>query len=424
VQVMLLTQYYPPELGAAQTRLSELAAHFLQRGHSVTVLTSMPSYPLGAIYPGYGGLLRREVVGGVNVIRTFIYPTKKVRFVPRLANYFSFVLSSAVVGSFLLNSVDFLIVESPPLFLALSGFWLSRLKGARLIFNVADLWPQSAVQLGLLRSRFALYLSRLLEAFSYRKAWLITGQSKGIIASISERFPQCPIFYLPNGVNPQRFQPSRCAGKTWSDCRENCVVLYAGLHGLAQGLDQVLEAAEILNAESSIQFVLIGDGPEKQRLVKQAQLRFLPNVRFLDPLPAEEIPPLLAAADVVLVTLKTRIDGAVPFKLYEAMAAGRAVVLVAAGEAADIIRKHQAGIVVEPGDVRGLTNALKTLHAQPDLCRVLGSNGRQAAEQHFDWTKTASRFVEYLEAHQGVPSTSNRKPPLRRPLQGNGPNRP
>jgi Glycosyl transferase 4-like domain len=136
MHIIFLTQYYPPEIGAPQTRLSDLAVQFAQRGHSVTVLTAIPNYPTGKFYPGYAGLLRRERRDGVNIIRTCIYPTQRPNFLPRLANYFSFVFSSAFFGSFLLKSAHFLFVESPPLFLGLSGFWLSRLKNARMIFNL------------------------------------------------------------------------------------------------------------------------------------------------------------------------------------------------------------------------------------------------------------------------------------------------
>jgi colanic acid biosynthesis glycosyl transferase WcaI len=402
VHLTLLTQYYPPEIGAPQARLSQLAAHFVRRGHSVTVLTAMPNYPIGEIYRGYGGRLQREYQEGVNVIRTYIYPTQKADFMRRLTNYFSFVLSSAICGSVLLGPMDYLLVESPPLFLGLSGFWLSRLKRARLIFNVSDLWPDTALRLGVLRpGSLACRMSEWLETFSYRQSWLVTGQSEGILASIRERFPDCPTFHLSNGVDTQLFHPNRQTedARATLNSKDNCIALYAGLHGLAQGLDQVLSAAEALRAEAGLRFVLVGDGPEKRALLQQARQRDLINVCFLDPCPAREIPELLAAADVVLVTLKMHIPGAVPSKLYEAMASGRPVVLAASGEAAAIVRQHQAGIVVEPGDIAGLTQALHTLRAQPDLCRVLGENGRRAAEQHFDRAKIVARFIEHLEAN-------------------------
>ena len=179
MNLTLLTQYYPPEIGAPQARLSELAAHFVRRGHCVTVLTAMPNYPTGKIYPGYGGVLRRQQQAGVNVIRTFIYPTQRATFVRRMTNYLSFTLSSVITGSILLRRADYLMVESPPIFLGLSGTWLSRLKHARLIFNVSDLWPESAVRLGVLQAQgLSFRVSAWLENFCYRHAWLITGQCK------------------------------------------------------------------------------------------------------------------------------------------------------------------------------------------------------------------------------------------------------
>jgi glycosyltransferase involved in cell wall biosynthesis len=408
VYLTLLTQYYPPEVGAPQVRLSELAAHFVQRGHSVTVLTAMPNYPTGRIYDEYGGLLRRELWEGVNVIRTFIYPTQKADFIPRLTNYFSFVLSSITLGSILLRPTDYLLVESPPVFLGLSGIWLRWLKHARLIFNVADLWPESAVRLGVLRpGSLAFRVSDWLETFCYRNAWLVTGQSKSILADITKRFPDYPTFHLSNGVDTQLFRPDRQTedARATLHSKGNCVALYAGRHGIAQGLEQVLSAAKALSGRTSVQFVLVGDGPEKQTLLERVRQLELNNVRFLASRPAREIPALLAAADLALVTTKTYIPGMVPAKLYEAMASGRPVVLVASGEAAEIVREYQAGIVVEPGDVAGLAQAVQALQARPDLRRALGENGRRAAEQHFDRRKIVTRFIDHLEANLCASST-------------------
>ena len=398
----LLTQYYPPEIGAPPARLSQLTQYFIRRGHSVSVLTAMPNYPLGQIYPGYGGLVRREEMDGMEVIRTFIYPTQQTDYLRRLMNYFSFVLSSATVGSALLGRTDYLFVESPPLFLGLSGFWLRWLKRARLIFNVSDLWPESAVQLGVLRRDSLLHrMSLQLEAFYYRRAWLITGQSKSILADISSRFPNYPTFHISNGVDTTVFHPQQHSEQTrWlRKGNEDCLVLYAGLHGLAQGLDQVLSVAETLQDDKKLRFALIGDGLEKPALMQQAHQSGLSNVDFYDPRPAAEIPALLTAADILVVTLKQYIPGAVPSKLYEAMASGRPVILVASGEAADIVRTHKAGIVVEPGNVTAFVKAVQTLREDPIERRVLGENGRRAAVAHYDRSTFVNRFIDYLEAN-------------------------
>ena len=145
--------------------------------------------------------------------------------------------------------------------------------------------------------------------------------------------------------------------------------------------------------------MLIGSGPTKDSLIEQARKSDLKNVRFLDSRPAKEIPALVAATDIVLVPLKMYIPGAVPSKLYEAMASGRPVILVASGEAADIVRDHHTGIVVEPGDISGLVKAIQTLYAQPDLRRTLGENGRQVAEKYFDRSSIAAGFINYLETN-------------------------
>ncbi len=403
MHITVLTQYYPPEIGAPQKRLSEIVAHIIRSGHSVAVITAMPNYPTGKIHPGYGGIFRRELLEGADVFRTFIYPTQKAAFLPRLTNYFSFALSSAVLGSFKLRCTDYLLVESPPLFLGLTGIWLSRIKRAKMIFNVSDLWPESAVQLGVLRnSGMAYRVSVWLESLCYRNAWLITGQSKGIIDSIKRRFPDRRVYHLSNGVDTQRF-PQALSNQDVSNAanqQEKFLVTYAGLHGLAQGLEQILESANVLRPDDNIVFHLIGDGPEKQKLVALARQQNLANVRFFAALSSDQIPRALSSSAVIIVPLKKDISGAVPSKLYEAMACGRPVILVAKGEAADIVREHQVGIVVPPGDTDGLVKAILTLYANKDLREKLGEKGRQAAVQHFDRSTIANRFIEYLTAQK------------------------
>ncbi|HBP88073.1 MAG TPA: glycosyltransferase family 4 protein [Nitrospirales bacterium] len=401
MKITFLTQYYPPEVGAPQARLSELCRHFIQRGHTVTVLAGMPNYPQGRIFDGYGGVIRNETHERLRIIRTFIYPTQKADFLHRLTNYFSFTLSSAFLGAVVLPKADFLFVESPPLFLGLSGFWLSWLKRMRMIFNVSDLWPESAVQLGVLKKNsFGYRISARLEKFCYQQAWLITGQSKSIMEDIRTRFPSRPTFHLSNGVDTKIFHPRRST----QESREilghgkDCVVFYAGLHGLAQGLEQALAAAHLLRSEVNLKFVLLGNGPTKGSLVELARQSDLHNVCFLESRPAQEIPALVAAADIVLVPLKIYITGAVPSKLYEAMASGRPVILVASGEAAEIVRDHQTGIVVEPGDVASLVQAIRTLYTRPDLRKVFGENGRQVAEKYYDRTTIAGGFIDHLES--------------------------
>ncbi len=401
MHLAILTQYYPPEIGAPQRRLSHLAARFLHAGHSVTVLTGMPNYPRGKIFPGYGGIFSREQRDGASILRTLTFPAQGVNFLPRLTSYFTFVISSAVFGSIFLPAPDYLFVESPPLFLGLSAYWLSRLKSTRLIFNVADLWPESAVRLGVLdREGFAFQFSERLEKFCYRKSWVVTGQSKTILQDVRQRFPDTRLFHLSNGVDTTVFTPENGSSDARATMCNNgdFLAVYAGLHGLAQGLEQVLEAAEMLQSKGGFQFVFIGDGPQKAVLQAQVISRSLRNVRFLDPRPSEEMPRLLASADVLLVPLKGFIPGAVPSKLYEAMGCGRPVVLMADGEAAEVVRQADAGIVVPPGDITGITKALQRLREESQLGLRLGENGRKTALENFDRNRIADQFIQFLES--------------------------
>ena len=376
----------------------------LEAGHEVKVLTAMPNYPRRKIYEGYGGLLKREALDGVSVIRTWIFPTKKTSIAVRLASHFSFVISAAVFGTFLLPRSDYLLVESPPLFLGLTGAWLSRLKGARMIFNVSDLLPEGAVRLGLItREQLSYKLSAWLEHFSYRAAWLVSGQSRSIVEDIKSRFPESRTFRFSNGVDVNLFGSERrsdaARAQLTDPAKQEFVCLYAGLHGMAQGLGQILDAAALLRDEADLRFALIGDGPEKEALVRRARAEQLDAVTFLDSCPAESIPALVASADLILITLKQFFPGAVPSKLYEAMASGQAVVLLAEGEAADIVRRYDAGLDVKPGDIAGAAEAIRTLKHDPERRRQMGENGRRAVEADLNRDIIAAEFMAYLEAH-------------------------
>jgi len=400
MRIVFLTQYYPPEVGAPQTRISELVKGFVDRGHQVVVMTGMPNYPTGRIHPGYGGLLMRQQERNITTIRTWLYPTQQADFMRRMANYLSFTLSSGFFGTVIMPKADYLFVESPPLFLGLSGLWLARIHRARMIFNVSDLWPESVVHVGTITRESMLYkAAERLEARLYKKAWLVTGQSKTIVGNITARFPTVRTFHLSNGADTRRFHPDRADPeiRRMLAPKGEFVVLYAGLHGLAQGLHQVLEAAEQMSEEPGCRFVFVGDGPEKRSLVEQARRLGLANVRFLDPVTAKDMPGLVASADATIIPLRSDIPGAVPSKLYEAMASARPVIYVAEGEGAEIVRGCNAGIVVGPGDVQAIAGAVRALVQDPAMCAHLGSNGRRAVEAEYDRTRIADRFVDFLE---------------------------
>lgn len=393
--ILFHTQYYPPEIGAPQARLSELARGFHERSFVVKILTALPNYPMGRLYDGYKGLRIREQIDHIPVIRTWIYPTQKADLLPRLLSYFSFVFSSLFLGSWGTGRIDYLMTESPPLFLGISGYLISRLKRAKWIFNVSDLWPESVVRLGMLKPGLALNLARKLEAFCYQKAWLVTGQSRDILRDINERFPGLRTYHLSNGVDVDLFSPEKFDKQVRMELSPDgkLVVFYGGLHGVAQGLDQVLEVASSLE---DVRFVLVGDGPEKQNLINLARSRGLRNVVFMDVVAKEKMPAYVASSDICMVPLCGTIPGAVPSKIYEAMASARPVLLIAEGEAREIIENNGVGLVVSPGDVEGIKQALTSLLQNELLRREMGNKGRQLAVMDYSRQAISNDFYDQL----------------------------
>ncbi len=393
----ILTQYYPPEVGAPQARLSGLAEGLVQRGHEVYVLTAMPNYPGGKIYPGYGGWLRREMIRGVHVVRVAIYPCSNLDFLPRLASCLSFMVTSILIGGWRLPGLDYLLTESPPLFLGLCGYLLSRWKRARWIFNVSDLWPESALRLGYLKRGVLTEFASALERFCYQKAWMVSGQSKDIIQNITLRYPRVHTYHYSNGVDIKAFSPSRHPGADRSlGSKDEVIVLYAGLHGLAQGLDQVLLVAQRLRGIQKLKFILIGDGPQKSALKQMVRELGLAHVQMMEAVAKEQLPDLIRSADICLISMKTYIPGAVPSKLYAAMGCGKPVLLIGEGEAAAIVKACGSGLVVAPGDIQGIDDSLRFLIQHPELWEVMGRGGRLAVEQYFDREKIIEKFEKFL----------------------------
>jgi glycosyltransferase involved in cell wall biosynthesis len=408
MRILILTQYYPPEMGAPQNRLSDLAKRLTKLGHAVTVLTALPNYPQGEIFEGYRGrVVKEELVEGIRVIRAWIYATKNKGFVQRLLNYFSFVFSSLVVGIWKVSRQDIVIVESPPLFIGLSGFLISQLKGAKLVFNVSDLWTETAVALGILRNKLLISLSRWLEEFLYQRSHLITGQTQGIVNNIRSRVTNKQVALITNGVNVEAFVLDSQFGQRDAIRKElrlegKFVIGYAGLHNPAQGLETIIQAAQILVDQQDLLFTFFGDGPEKEKLIQLADQAHLANIRFYPVQPAARMPQVITSFDVALIPLR-KLDlfkGALPSKLFEAMAAAVPIIVSIDGEARMLVDKAQSGICIEPENPEAMADAILQLYRDRAYCSTLGQNGRRYVTSHYDRHQIAKKFERLLlEVH-------------------------
>ncbi|WP_407306591.1 glycosyltransferase family 4 protein [Desulfosporosinus sp. SB140] len=401
MRILMLTQYFPPESGAAQVRLKEVAKGLQRNGHEVTVVTAFPNHPSGIIPPEYQGHWRmKDEVDGIPVWRTWIYPVQRGRFWKRLLNYFSFVFSS-FWGLSKAGKQDTLFFESPPLFLGITALiygWFTR---TRIIMNISDLWPESAVALGLVNNRWMIGAAEWLEKLLYRRAWKISSQTEGIRSSLLKRgVPEHKVTFLPNGVNLDLFAPrerDQALALMLGIQEEDFVLIYAGTMGYAQGLESVIKTAELLREEPGICFLFVGDGTEKPMLEALVKEKGLDNVSFVEFQPVQKMPRYFSLASASIVPLKKNklFEGARPSKMFPALGSAVPVIYSGEGEAAELVLSSGGGVVVEPENSEALAQAILELKSNPNR-REMGKRGRQFVQEHYAWTEIISRWLKEL----------------------------
>jgi colanic acid biosynthesis glycosyl transferase WcaI len=390
MHILYVTPYYPPEITAPAVRISETAMRLVRRGHQVTVLTTFPNFPTGIVPLEYRGhLIQHGMQDGVRVVRVWSYVSPNKGFLRRILAQLSFGCLAPFLGWKAIGHPDVIIVESPPLFDAIAGRLLALLKQCPFIFTVADLWPEAAIQMGVLRNQALIRLSEWLEWSTYRRASLVWVVTEGVRDLLIQRglSPE-RIFLLTNGVDTTLFQPlPQLEARTELGWDNRFTVLYAGTHGLAQGLTTILTAAEQMRDHSDIHIIFVGDGAVKADLMAQAQRSCLKNVTFLDFQPHNRLPLLLAAADVCLVPLRkvALFETTLPVKMFEVMACARPMVLSAEGKARQIAEQEAgAAIYAEPENPSALASAISYLYEHPEEAELMGKRGRAFVEDRFD----------------------------------------
>ncbi|MHB8656859.1 MAG: glycosyltransferase family 4 protein [Solirubrobacteraceae bacterium] len=414
MRVGFLTHYFPPELGAPQTRIELLARRLAEAGHEVTVHTGFPHYPSGSIPAPYRNRpFRRERHGKVSVLRSAVYPAANRGFARRLADHASFALSALATAP-LCGELDVLIAESPPLFTAAAGVAYAAGKRAALVVNVADRWPASAVELGALTDQRAVWLATRLERWIYSRAQLITAPTAGLVSQLEE-VPEArgkcrrtwPV------VDVERFNP---APPPIPKGRQPLRLLYAGTLGLAQEVEVLVRASQIAGPEL-VQTTIAGDGADRAHVAELTRNRAVDNVSLLGAVAARRIPGLYAEADAAAVLLRDvpLFRRALPTKMFEAMAAGRPVLLCARGEAAELVRGQAAGLVCPPGDPEALAEAIARLQGDLELRRAQGARGRRFAEARCGAVRAGEEWTERIvEALERRPTSARRFNPASR----------
>ena len=422
MRITMLTQYFPPEVGAAQTRLYSIALELKRRGEDVTVVTALPNYPTGRLLPGYRARWSmRERIGDIDVVRTWIHPATGRNPIGRLVSYLSFSFS-ALFGCFKAGrtgKADLVLVESPPLFLGLTGYIFARLSGTKVALNISDLWPASAQELGIITNPLLIWLAERLEHFLYRHVDFVTAVTPGIAESVHRTAPRTRLLLLPNGVDTQLFRRGDTAAVSQWMSPSEIAFIYGGTLGYVSGLDVIIDAASRLVTRRDIVFVFVGDGPEKARLQHRVEEAHLGNVRFVAPQPADAMPAFFSASRASIVPLRADdfFKRTLPAKIFPSLACSTPVIHCGDGDAAQLIAETKSGLVVPPERADLLAAAVVQLADDPELATVLGRHGRELVESRFAWSNFVGTWLAELRAN-GYANAG--RPPVHMPTDRRG----
>jgi glycosyltransferase involved in cell wall biosynthesis len=401
MRILIVTHYFPPEIGAPQARLSELARYWAEAGDEVTVLTGMPNHPSGIVPPAYRGKIRCvERTDGYGVVRCWLYATPNEGVAKKTISHLSFMVSSVLLGTRASGPADVVVVSSPTFFSILAAWLLARVKRARFVVEVRDLWPAIFVELGVLKNRWVIRALEAVELAAYRAADAVVVVSEGFRDDITRRgIPGENVHTIRNGVDLERFMPvPACAAtrRQLGAADHETLVLYVGAHGISHGLTAIADTAATL-ADAPIHFAFVGEGAAKRQLADRVRALGLSNVTMLPGVARDAVPELLAAADICLAPLRdlALFSTFIPSKIFEYLGAGKAVIGALQGEPAEILRAAGA-LVVRPGDVSAMAAAVSELAASPARREEMGRQGRHYVEQHFDRRVLAGRYRELL----------------------------
>jgi glycosyltransferase involved in cell wall biosynthesis len=404
LKILLVTQYFPPETGAPQNRLSALAFWFYKQGYQVQVLTGMPNYPALQLFPGYDNAKQfTESDQGYPIHRVPLY-LKGKGFVSRMLTYLSFCFNAWRFSKAKWKKGDFnwVFCESPPLFLGITAKAIVDRTGARFWLNISDLWPESVEKLGLVTNPILLWPFYRLERWLYKNADFITGQTQGICSSIHERTGK-NCFWYPNGITEAEIFTNTNASiphKVELLLQEK-VILYSGNLGYAQGLEVVLHAADLLRNQKDLIFILMGDGPEKEKLQSLMSRMNLSNTHIFSSVSRSTLFSIIKKSFATVVPLRD-IDlfrGAIPSKIFEPLALSAPVLLGVKGEAQEIFcNQAGAALYFEPENASSLRDAIIALINEPSMAQSMAERGKALIHGQFNRETIHKNLLQNLQA--------------------------
>jgi len=400
MRVLLISHWYKPVKSPVK-RMARIA-EYLAEHNEVTVLTSLPSYPTGILPPEFRGRLWDiNQDRNVRIIRVWDYPTPNQGFLRRTINHIMFFITATIAAT-LMRPYDLVIVSSPSFLSGLAGIYASALGQGNFIFDVRDLWPDSAFELGYHVNPMIKRLLKTLEKFFYQKAKKIFTATEEIRKTIIQMgISERKIVTLVNTVDINVFKPKIVQRQKFNLKDDEFIIIYIGSLTQVQNLKTVIEAANALKNELKIKILMVGEGEDKENLIAQAKNLKLKNIRFIDGQPTEKIIELINAADLGLISLSTNkffSANALPTKTSEYLGCGKPIVACAGKNLKELIEENKVGLVVAPGDSKALAAAILKLYKNPKKVKQYSSNARKLAVRQF----SDENFYRVLEKNLGT----------------------
>ena len=387
-------------MGAPAARAYEFSRRWIRMGHKVSVVCGIPNHPVGEVYPGYAKkLLHHEVIDGIDVYRTWVYVTPNARKVRRSINYLSFGFSAALASE-CIRDVDVCIATTPQFFSGVSGTFVKRLKGVPLVLEVRDLWPDAIEAVRIDTNQSFLNFLRRIEKYMYDtadKIVIVSPAYQDIL--VRKGVPSDKIHVIPNGVSTELFD--RRSGDRHhfnGPMRDKFLVAYIGTHGLAHGLETMIDAASAFKHDPDVQFILVGEGASKDELIRYAN--GLPNVHFVNRQSRETIAEMLNEIDLSLVMLRKAelFKKVIPSKIFEIMGSAKPIVLGVEGMAQRIVEEAHAGVAIEPQNTQALVQAISAFRENASMRADCGRNAYQYVRDHYNLDTLAEKYLRILQS--------------------------
>lgn len=400
MRILLINQAFVSPEEPGHTRHFEMAKFLQSRGHELVIVASDLNYQTGQRTVARTGIFAEQDFDGVRVLRSYIFPALHRSYVWRIVSFFSFMFSS-VWTALQVKDVDLVMGTTPPIFQAVSAWFVAWMRRVPFLLEVRDLWPEFGVSMGVLKNPVVIALSRWLERFLYARATHILVNSPAYREyMIGKGVPERKVTYIPYGTDVDMFNPGVDGSSIRAELgvQEEFVVLYAGALGQANDIDTLLRAAERLKVEEKIRVVLFGDGKERARLQSEAERMGLRNVIFAGVRAKKDMPRVVASADACLAILQDipMFRTTYPNKVFDYMAAGRATILVIDGVSRRLIEESGGGVYVQPGDDESLAETVLGLSRELGRVQQMGKSAREYLVRHLDRRDKLNETLELL----------------------------